>query len=128
MQAEVFARQADRAQELAQFKEKTKKIMRSFDVKSGNANNQQRSWLDQYDIYLSVRHIGVAFPLAAFPDLQMSRSGSRDDTNAVRAFLFSIRSLDFGTEHGESGDATMKDFSFQFVSRYAVFLGVCQTH
>ena len=102
--------------------------MRSFDVKSGNANSQQRSWLDQYNIYLSVRHIGVAFPLAAFPDLQMSRSGSRDDTNAVRAFLFSIRSLDFGTEHGESGDATMKDFSFQFVSRYAVFLGVCQTH
>ena len=92
--------------------------MRSFDVKSGNANDQQKSWLDQYDIYLSVRHIGVAFPLAAFPDLQMSRSGSRDDTNAVRAFLFSIKSLDFGTEHGESGDATMKGFSFQFVSRY----------
>lgn len=92
--------------------------MKSFDVKSGNTNDEQKSWLGQYNIYLTMRHIGVAFPLAAFPDLQMSRSGSRDDTTTVRAFLFSIKSLDFGTEHGENGDATMKGFSFQFVSRY----------
>ncbi|KZT72059.1 hypothetical protein DAEQUDRAFT_664662 [Daedalea quercina L-15889] len=118
LQAEVLVRQADRAHELAQFKEKTKNIMKSFDVKSGEADDRQRSWLDQYNIYLTIRHIGVAFPLAALPDLRMSRSGSREDVAAVRAFLFSVKSVDFGTEHGESGQATMKDFSFQFISRF----------
>ncbi|KAH9839543.1 uncharacterized protein C8Q71DRAFT_517238 [Rhodofomes roseus] len=118
LQAEVLVREADRASELAQFKEKTKNIMRSFDVKSGDANDPQTAWLDQYNVYLTIRHIGIAFPLAAFPDLQMSRSGSQDDATVVRAFLFSIKSVTFGTEHGESGQATMKGFSFQFVSRF----------
>ncbi|KAH9935463.1 uncharacterized protein B0H18DRAFT_1114206 [Fomitopsis serialis] len=118
LQAEVLVRQADRANELAQFKEKTKNIMKSFDVKSGDANNLQTSWLEQYNLYLTMRHIGVAFPLAVFPDLQMSRTGSRDDATAVRAFLFSVKSLAFGAERGESGQATVKGFSFQFISRF----------
>lgn len=92
--------------------------MRSFDVKIGESQDVETSWMDEYSITVSILNIGVAFPLAGHSDLQMSRSSTQNETIAVRAFLFSIKSLVFGTEHGESGQAAMKGFSFQFVQRY----------
>ncbi|OBZ68137.1 hypothetical protein A0H81_11867 [Grifola frondosa] len=117
LQAEVLIRKEQRATELAEFKEKTKSLMRSLDVKIGETQVAEASWLDMYTFSLAIRNIGVAFPLTLNQNLQMPRSTSQD-TAAVRAFLFSIKSLEFGTEQGESGQAAMKGFSFQFVSRF----------
>ncbi|KAH9930383.1 hypothetical protein B0H21DRAFT_878964 [Amylocystis lapponica] len=117
LQAEVFLREEERAHELAVFKEKTRSIMRSLDVKSGETQNIEDSWLDKYNVKLTIRNVGVAFPLSLGRDLHMPRSGSQDNAT-VPAFLFSIKSITFGTHHGESGQATMKGFSFQFVSRF----------
>ncbi|CCM03589.1 uncharacterized protein FIBRA_05726 [Fibroporia radiculosa] len=118
LQGEVLLRQADRADELARFKEKTKSIMRSFDVKVGESQRPRFSWIDRYTISSTIKNIGVAFPLAASPSLRMNRSGGQDVAPAVRAFLFSIKSLSFGAQHGESGQATMHGFAFQFVPRF----------
>lgn len=90
--------------------------MRSLDVKTGESQRNGVSWFDKYTIALGIHNIGVAFPLAFDETVQLPRSGSRDDSE-VRAFLFSIKSLVFGTQRGESGQATMKGFAFQFVSR-----------
>ena len=93
--------------------------MKSLDIKIGeqrSSGSSEKSWLELYTTSLVIQNIGVAFPLTLARDLQMSRSGSHEE-NAVRAFLFSIRALKFGTQLGENGQASMSDFSFQFVSR-----------
>lgn len=95
--------------------------MRSLDVKIGEDQQNDLSWFDEYTTALAIHNIGVAFPLAFDQTVQLPRSGSRDDSE-VRAFLFSIRSLVFGTQRGESGQATMKGFAFQFVSRQVLFM------
>ncbi|KAL6305048.1 hypothetical protein BKA93DRAFT_731948 [Sparassis latifolia] len=122
LQAEVLVRKEERATELADFKEKTRSIMRSLDVKIGDKQHPEYSWLDHYTIIISIRSIGVAFPLAFNGDLQMPRSGKQDD-GSVRAFLLSIKSLQFGTQRGESGQATMRGFSFQFVLHFRQSFG-----
>ncbi|PCH43678.1 hypothetical protein WOLCODRAFT_122406 [Wolfiporia cocos MD-104 SS10] len=118
IQTEVQIGRDDRASERAQFREKTKNIMRSFDVKIGDTQSAELSWFDAYTISLTIKNIGVAFPLAAEPVAHLVRSDRTDQVAAVRAFLFSIKSLTFGTQHGESGQAIMKDFAFQFVPRF----------
>ena len=116
-QAEVLIRKGERATELEEFKEKTRSLMKSLDVKIGEQKKSERSLLEMYTISLVIKNIGVAFPLSLARDLHMPRSGSHDDS-AVRAFLFSIKTLEFGTQVGENGQASMTGFSFQFVSRY----------
>lgn len=93
--------------------------MRTFEVKIGDPqHDSDTAWWDEYNIHVAVRNIGIAFPLAVNSDLQLprSRAGSLD-SSAVRAFLFSTKSVIFGTERGETGKVEVKDFSFQFVSR-----------
>ncbi len=92
--------------------------MKSFDIKLGEQKTaSEKSLLELYTVGLTIKNIGVAFPLSLARDLQMPRSGSQDDS-AVRAFLFSIKTLEFDTQLGENGQASMTGFSFQFVSRY----------
>ncbi|EMD37359.1 hypothetical protein CERSUDRAFT_114033 [Gelatoporia subvermispora B] len=117
LQAEVLTRKEERANDLVQFKEKTRSILRSLDVKLGEPRQAETAWFDRYSITMIVQDIGVAFPLTMNTGLQMPRSSGSDDTS-VRAFLFAIKSLRFGTQRGESGQATMKGFSFQFISRF----------
>ena len=117
LQAEILIRKEQRANELAAFKEKTRSVMRTFDVKIGENELQSTSWLDNYIINIAIKNVGIAFPLAHDSSLQLPRSGSQDST-AVRAFLFSIKSIVFGTHRGESGEVTMRGFSFQFVPRF----------
>lgn len=94
--------------------------MNSLDVKIGEPKaSSEKSLLELYNITVVVRNVGVAFPLTLSRDLHLPRSGSHDDS-AVRAFLFSIKTIEFGTQLGENGQASMTGFSFQFVSRYAV--------
>ncbi len=62
--------------------------------------------------------IGVAFPLTLDQELEMPQSGR--GSNTFKAFLLSIESVGFGAQRGETGQAVMKNFSFQFVSRYVL--------
>lgn len=113
----MLDRKEKRAAELAEFKEKTKSVLRSFEIKVKDVEPEDRpTWLIDYIIDLTVENIGVAFPLTLDQGLELPQTGSHDST-PVRAFLFSIRSLVFGTQRGETGQAIMKGFSFQFVSR-----------
>jgi hypothetical protein len=89
--------------------------MRTFDIKR-EPRQDQRSWIDQYSIDVSVQNIGIAFPMSLDLDLDLPRKGELMATS-VPAFLFSIASLAFGAQHGDSGQATVKGFSFQFVPR-----------
>ena len=84
---------------------------------TSNSRSQSLSWLDEYIIKVCVENVGVAFPLTTLEELQTPRQ-SKQGEGAVRAFLFSIKSVAFDTHRGESGQASMKNFSFQFVSRY----------
>ncbi|OSD07084.1 hypothetical protein PYCCODRAFT_793525 [Trametes coccinea BRFM310] len=117
LQAEVLIRKEQRATELEEFKEKTRSLMRTLDIKIGEQSASQKSLLELYTIAVVINNIGVAFPLSLARDLQMPRSGSHDDS-AVRAFLFSIKSLTFGSQLGENGQASVANFAFQFVSRF----------
>ncbi|RPD53525.1 hypothetical protein L227DRAFT_535889, partial [Lentinus tigrinus ALCF2SS1-6] len=118
LQAEVLIRREQRASELEEFKEKTRSLMKSLDIKIGEQKMlSEKSLLELYTFGLNIKNIGVAFPLTLARDLQMPRSGSHDDS-AVRAFLFSIKTLEFDTQLGENGQASMTGFSFQFVTRF----------
>ncbi|KAF7315604.1 hypothetical protein MIND_00075800 [Mycena indigotica] len=118
IQAEMWDRKEQRAVELAAFKEKAQSILKTFEVDVKDDQEKETStWLKSYYINLSIHNIGVAFPLIHDPTLELPQSGS-GDTSAVRAFLFSIKSIKFGTRRGESGEAKMQDLSFQFVSRF----------
>ncbi|KAJ7096249.1 hypothetical protein C8R44DRAFT_371827 [Mycena epipterygia] len=118
LQAELWDRKEQRAIELAAFKEKAQSILKTFEVAVQDVKvKEQSSWLKSYVINLSIYNIGVAFPLTHDETLKIPQTGSRDST-AVRAFLFSIKSIKFGTQRGESGEAKMQGLSFQFVSRF----------
>ncbi len=120
----MLIRQEQRAHELAAFKQKTQKLFESFEVKGANADvpeTSAASLLDSYSIDLSISNVGVAFPLIHDDQLNLPKHGSHDG-NSVRAFLFSIASIQFGTVRGVTGEASMKRFSFQFVHRYPSLL------
>ncbi|KAK0484381.1 hypothetical protein EDD18DRAFT_1361385 [Armillaria luteobubalina] len=116
MQTEMSVRRELRAHELSAFKQKTRSILKSFDVKVRDLESRS-SWLDNYSIDVNINNIGVAFPLTHDEQLQLPKSGSHD-SSAIRAFLFSIESLNFGTERGVTGEAHMKNCSFQFVQSF----------
>lgn len=118
LQAEILDRKEQRALELAAFKEKTQSILKTFEVRIRDdlPPEEKPSLLADYIFNVLVRNVGVAFPLTHDEDLEIPQTGSRD-SNAIRAFLFSIKSIEFGTHRGETGQAVMKDFSFQFVPR-----------
>lgn len=90
--------------------------MRTFELKSNPSQAENLSWLDRYIINVAIMNVGVAFPLSFNQDLRITQTGAPSE-GSVRAFLFSIKSISFGTQRGESGQASMKGFSFQFVSR-----------
>lgn len=111
-QAELLDRQERRAHELAAFKEKARAILDTFDVKVRDVQLEETSdWLHAYVINVVIQNVGVAFPLS---NDDLRRQGS---SGAVKAFLFSIRSIAFRTTRGETGEAVMQRLCFQFVPR-----------
>jgi hypothetical protein len=115
-QGEMMDRKEKRALELEAFKAKTRSVLKTFEVNLQDSFEERTSWVNKYTFNLAIKNIGVAFPLTLDQDLQLPQTGSHDST-AVRAFLFSVKHLSFGAQHGETGQAAMKGFSFQFVSR-----------
>lgn len=110
-------RKEQRAVEIAEFKEKTKSVIRTFENKSTeDSPGDQMEWLQRMNIDIRIEDIGVAFPLSLNQELELPKTGSID-TTAVRAFLFSVASLSFSSHKGVTGTADMAGFSFQFVSQ-----------
>jgi hypothetical protein len=112
----MFERQEQRALELAAFKAKAQTILQTFDVNVGDVQLEKASWLDNLIISILIQNVGVAFPLTHDEDLQIPRSKSKESL-AVRAFLFSIKAIDFTATRGETGQATMSRLCFQFVPK-----------
>ncbi|EGO25461.1 hypothetical protein SERLADRAFT_415036 [Serpula lacrymans var. lacrymans S7.9] len=120
LQIEISDRREQRAAELATFKEKTRTVLKTFEIKSKNAQADSRStpsWLSQHTINVSIHNIGVAFPLTLDQDLELPRTAS-PDTPSVRAFLFSVKYIKFSAQRGEAGELVTRDLSFQFVPRF----------
>ncbi|KAJ3735770.1 hypothetical protein DFJ43DRAFT_832425 [Lentinula guzmanii] len=118
LQEETVDRREQRAQELNAFKQKTQHLIKTFEFKNQEPTlSSKMSWLDNYIIQFSLSNIGVAFPLAHDHDMDLPPVGSHE-SSAVRAFLFSIKSVKFGTQRGETGEASMESLSFQFVPRF----------
>jgi hypothetical protein len=115
LQAEMLERQELRAMELAAFKEKAQSILKTFDVHVGDIQLERAS-VNDFIITVSIRSIGVAFPLIHDEELELPHK-KRKDSAAVRAFLFSVKSIEFGTHRGETGQAVIQHLSFQFISR-----------
>jgi len=88
--------------------------MRTFEVKARNYQIEDTSWLSKYIINITVRDLGIAFPITLEQDIQLPRYRAKDAT--ISAFLFSISSIIFGVNQGETGEATVKNLSFQFIS------------
>jgi hypothetical protein len=116
MQAEMFERQEQRSLELAAFKVKAQTILQTFDVNVGDVQLEKVSWLDDLIISISIQNVGVAFPLTHDEELQIIRSKTKESL-AVRAFLFSIKAIDFTASRGETGQATMRRLCLQFVPK-----------
>ncbi|KAG7098617.1 hypothetical protein E1B28_000539 [Marasmius oreades] len=120
LQTEMLERREQRSLELAAFKSKAQQILKTFEVTPSPQLEQESTqpklpfWLNQYVIEFSIRSVGVAFPLAHDHDMSSTSSGER----AVKAFLFSIKTISFETHRGETGQANMKSLSFQFISTF----------
>ncbi|KAI0342100.1 hypothetical protein BDW22DRAFT_1358216 [Trametopsis cervina] len=119
IQAEVALREEQRAQDLAEFKEKTRNLLRTLEIttESSQLQDSSISWVDQHSVDISVANIGIAFPLTLNQDVR-NPPLSPTDEGAVRAFLFSVKSITFNSQRAETGKASMKGFAFQFVSRF----------
>jgi len=111
----MLDRRDQRASQLAAFKEKAKRILDTFDI-NPDAQLEKTSWIENLVMKITIRSIGVAFPLTHDEDLVLPSMRSRESI-PVQAFLFSIKSIDFGVDHGKSGQASMGHLSFQFVSK-----------
>lgn len=116
--AELSIRRSQRAAELEAFKEKTRTILKTFDVQRRKPDLEQNaSWLSKHSITVNVERVGVAFPLSFDQSLELPKSADYD-SSAVRAFLFSVRRIRFHTQRGEVGQMTTKELCFQFVHRF----------
>lgn len=114
-------RKEQRASELLDFKQKAKDVMKTFNFDPRRSSMvKQRGFLDNSLIAITMVNFGAAFPLN-LERRQTSRSSSSAEV-ATKALLLSVKSFSFETQCGESGEALMKSFCFQFISRYAAFM------
>ncbi|EJD02702.1 uncharacterized protein FOMMEDRAFT_146573 [Fomitiporia mediterranea MF3/22] len=117
LQGELMHRKENRAAELRGFKEKARNVMTTFNLyprRSSIATRQK--FLDKSSIAISISNLGAAFPL----DLtrRRARKLGLDQELTTKALLLSIKTFKFETQRGESGEAVMEGFCFQFVSRF----------
>lgn len=105
-------RQEQRAQEFEEMKQKTRRVIRAFDVQKPTAPlKRSASFLDNRTLLIDVADIGVAFPLGLTNEIEVDALG------AVPAFLMCIKKASFSTKRNESGQATIGSLSFQFVKQ-----------
>ncbi|KXN92475.1 Protein CSF1 [Leucoagaricus sp. SymC.cos] len=114
--AEILERKEQRAQELAAFKQKAQSILKTFEVKGHDSQTEQAPWFSKYFIGVTIRDLGIAFPITLDQDIQLPQYRAKEA--AVNAFLFSISSITFGINRGETGEAVVKKLSCQFISHF----------
>ena len=103
--------------ELQEIKNKTKRVIRAFEVqKAATSSQRSTSLLDNRTLFIDIADIGIAFPLALKNEIEVDAIGS------VPAFLMSIKSATFAVKRNESGHASMGRLSFQFVNQYVILL------
>ena len=88
--------------------------MQTFNIKPTAMAINESNFLGTHCVELTVTNFGAAFPLA-FDQGDYTNVDAGD--NATKAFLFSIKSVKFQTQRVETGQAVVKGFAFQFVSR-----------
>ena len=113
----MLQRKEQRALELQEIKKKTEHVMRSME--GPNNARTKRSPFGNRIISISLRHIGIVFPLSLNTTITAPvplPSASLKDEKAP-AFLVTVQSLDFVTQRDETGNARMVGFAFQFVPR-----------
>lgn len=88
---------------------------RSFSARQTRPHNPAppTSWLDKRVIKVAVNNFGAAIPLTLHDAGSFLPSPS--DSATVPAFLFSILSVQFKTQFGEAGDASVSRFAFQCI-------------
>jgi hypothetical protein len=60
----LLIRRDQRAAELAAFKEKTRSVLKTFDMRTNEATRDQKpSWFSEHTIDVTIHKIGVAFPI-----------------------------------------------------------------
>lgn len=116
-QTELLIRRDQRAAELAAFKEKTRSVLKTFDMRTNeDIHDRKPSWLSERTINAVIEKVSVAFPLSLEQTLELPRTSSRDGPS-VKAFLFAIRRIEFSAQRGQAGHMSTQDLSFQFVPR-----------
>ncbi|KAF9241526.1 hypothetical protein BU15DRAFT_87119 [Melanogaster broomeanus] len=120
-QAELLARRHQRAAELEAFKEKTRSILKTFEMQAKESDEQTASWLSEHNIVVEIERIGVAFPLTLDQSLGLPKWPSRD-LSSVRAFLFSVRRIRISTQRGDASQMNTRELSFQFVDRFRQYI------
>lgn len=99
------------------FKVKARQVMDTFNVNPRAFSQSHRSsFLEKHVIHLSVSNFGAAVLLNAEID---NYEGS-PQSQPGKAFLLAMESLNFKTHREETGQATLKNLSCQFVPQYAV--------
>jgi hypothetical protein len=89
--------------------------LKTFEIKSHDAPAERAPWFSGYFISVIIKDLGIAFPISLEHGVQPLRY--RPQEAALSAFLFSISSITFGVNRGETGEAVVKNLSFQFISR-----------
>ncbi|KAG8964186.1 hypothetical protein FRC03_002130 [Tulasnella sp. 419] len=120
VQAEMLLRKDQRAAELAGFRNKSQRIMIVLE-REASLETSSPSWLDNLAIAVRIDSVGMALPLKLDNEFMYPRNAFRPShltPSSVKAFLFSIHSIDFATRKYESGHAHITDFSFQFVDNF----------
>ncbi|KAI9455337.1 hypothetical protein BJY52DRAFT_1280457, partial [Lactarius psammicola] len=118
LQAKVLDRKDERVRELAAFKEKTERIMKTFGVNDRESTSlNDVAWLKDHAVVFSISNVGVAFPLALDSRIEIPLSKPHHHP-AVPAFLFSVKTVEFEDRNTGHSQFVMTGFSFQFVDRF----------
>lgn len=92
--------------------------MKTLNVNPRKATLERQSkLLDSYTVAFTMANFGAAFPLDLLERVPPQSPDMLND-HATKAFLLTIRLVEFESQRGESGLANMKDFCFQFVPRW----------
>ncbi|KAG8862253.1 hypothetical protein FRB96_001832 [Tulasnella sp. 330] len=118
VQAEMLLRKDQRALELAEIRKKGKLLRTTLEREASAIQEASPSWLDRQVLTIIVQSIGVSFPLSTREDFipaSASPGSGAFSPSSVKAFLFSISSIQFATHRYERGALDIEDFSFQFI-------------
>ena len=124
LQTEMLVRSQQRAAEIAEIRSKTKKVLRTWDIKPRETRvRDPASLFSNRIITFSVSKLGVAFPLTLDQDILVEdlnpHASATFATSEHPAFLLSISRMTFTSRKDEAGTASIENLAFQFVPKYA---------